>query len=73
MPERQSRHTDNDLIDSMQGKTPKQGGAAGGNLQRDIGKRAELHHVDDDEPEIERVRKSDEGEPQPPRPKTDRK
>ncbi|GGC25055.1 hypothetical protein GCM10011371_10850 [Novosphingobium marinum] len=70
MPERQSRHPDNDLIDRMTDRdTPDQAGSAGGNLQRDVGKRAEKHHVKDADPEVERVRKSDEAESEP-QPKT---
>lgn len=73
MPERQSRHPDNDLIDEMQGETPEQGGSSGGNLQRKVGKRAEEKHVRDDDPKVERVHKFDEREPEPSRPKTSRK
>lgn len=38
-------HSDNELIKQMQeeGGTPSQGGRAGGQLQRDVGSRAELH------------------------------
>lgn len=69
MPERQSRHPDNDLIDSTESpETPSHSGSSGGNLQRDIGKRAELHHVEDENPEVERVHKQDAGKRQP-RPK----
>lgn len=64
MPERQSRHPDNDLIAKMK-EAPSGGGSAGGNLQRDIGSRAEMHHIADDDPEVERVRKSDEKEKAP--------
>ena len=69
MTERQP-HPDNDLIDRMR-SAPGGSGSAGGNLQRDVGSRAELHHVADEDPEVERVRKSDEAE-RAPRSKTNR-
>ena len=48
MPERQSRHPDNDLIDKMtEGKTPSQGSSAGGEVNRQVGSRAELHRATD--------------------------
>ncbi|MEE4155168.1 MAG: hypothetical protein V2I27_13490 [Erythrobacter sp.] len=48
MPDRQSRHPDNDLIDEMQDeKSPSQGSSAGGNVGRRVGKRDELHRATD--------------------------
>ncbi|NBC89068.1 MAG: hypothetical protein GVX90_06220 [Alphaproteobacteria bacterium] len=42
MPERQSRHTDNALIDEItEGKTPSQSGSSGGKVNRRVGKRDE--------------------------------
>jgi hypothetical protein len=72
MTARQSRHPDNDLIDSRRTETPGQSGSAGGNLQRDVGKRAEEHHVRDEDPRVERLHKADEGKREPPRSKTNR-
>lgn len=47
MPERQSRHPDNDLIDRMREESLGSGenGRAGGNVNRDVGTRAELDKV----------------------------
>lgn len=43
MPERQSRHPDNDLIDKLQeGETPSQASSSGGNVNRRVGKRDEM-------------------------------
>ncbi|MGB3165649.1 MAG: hypothetical protein WBA68_02620 [Alteraurantiacibacter sp.] len=48
MPERQSRHPDNDLIDSMQeGATPSQGSRSGGTVPQDVGTRGELNRATD--------------------------
>lgn len=52
------RHDDSDIIDSMQ-DAPAQGGREGGNLQRDIGTRAEEEHRVDGKPGVTRVRGSD--------------
>ena len=56
MTERQSRHPDNELIDSMsENPTPSQQSSAGGQVNRDVGKRGELHRATDPEnrePEI---------------------
>ena len=56
MPERQSRHPDNEMIDELtDGKTPSQGSASGGNVNRRVGKRGELNRAtdpDNREPEI---------------------
>jgi hypothetical protein len=50
MPERQSRHPDNDLIDRMQDEeTPSQGSSSGGNVNRRVGKRDELKRATDPE------------------------
>jgi hypothetical protein len=40
-------HPDNDLIDELQeqGSVPGQAGSSGGDLQRDIGTRSELHNT----------------------------
>jgi len=56
MPERQSRHPDNDLIDEItEGKTPSQSGSSGGEVNRRVGKRDETRRAtdpDNREPEI---------------------
>ena len=50
MPERQSRHPDNELIDEMtEGKTPSQGSSSGGEVNRQVGKRGELNRATDPE------------------------
>jgi len=55
MPDRQSRHQDNDLIDQAQElDTPSQQGSAGGNLERKVGKRAEEASILTDK-QVERV------------------
>ena len=40
-------HPDNALIDELedQGSAPSHGGAAGGDLKRDVGSRSELHNT----------------------------
>jgi hypothetical protein len=56
MPERQSRHPDNELIDEItEGATPSQQGSAGGEVNRRVGKRGEEHRAKDPanrEPEV---------------------
>ena len=56
MPERQSLHPDNDLIDEItEGATPGQQGSAGGEVNRRVGKRGELNRAtdpDNREPEV---------------------
>ena len=56
MPERQSRHPDNELIAEMtEGATPSQQGSAGGEVNRQVGKRGELNRAtdpDNREPEV---------------------
>jgi len=56
MPERQSRHPDNELIDEItEGATPSQAGSSGGEVNRRVGKRAELNGATDPanrEPEV---------------------
>ncbi len=56
MPERQSRHPDNDLIDEMtRNPTPSHQGSAGGEVNRRVGKRGEENRVSDPdsrEPEV---------------------
>jgi hypothetical protein len=47
-------HDDNAIIDEME-KAPSQGGTAGGNLQREIGSRAEEEHATRDEAGLTRV------------------
>lgn len=48
MPERQSRHPDNDLIDSMTDlPTPSHQGAAGGDVNVRVGKRGEENRATD--------------------------
>lgn len=56
MPERQSRHSDNDLIDRMKEfDTPSQQSSSGGEVNRQVGSRGELNRALDPEnrePEI---------------------
>ena len=56
MPERQSRHPDNDLIDEMtETPTPSHQGSAGGGVNRTVGSRADEHRAkdpDNREPEV---------------------
>ena len=56
MPERQSRHPDNKLIAAItEGATPSQSGSSGGEVNRRVGKRAELNGATDPanrEPEV---------------------
>ena len=48
MPERQSRHPDNELIAEMtENATPSQQGSSGGEVNRQVGKRGELNHATD--------------------------
>ena len=48
MPERQSRHPDNDLIDQItQDATPDQQGSAGGDVNTRVGSRADLNGATD--------------------------
>ncbi len=48
MPDRQSRHSDKDLIDDMTAEdTPSQQGSAGGNVARRVGKRGEENRATD--------------------------
>ena len=48
MPERQSRHPDNELIKEItEGKTPSQQSSSGGEVNRRVGKRAELNRATD--------------------------
>ncbi len=50
MPERQSRHPDNELIDAMQdGATPSQQGRSGGEVNKKVGTRDELNRATDPE------------------------
>ena len=50
MPERQSRHPDNDLIDAItEDATPSHQGSADGEVNRRVGKRAELKRATDPE------------------------
>jgi hypothetical protein len=51
-------HDDSDLIEQMT-EAPSFSGSAGGNLQRDIGTRAEVEHETLDETSVTRVRASD--------------
>lgn len=63
MPERQSRHPDNERIDEMQDESVKhaQQSRAGGNVARRVGTRAELHEAEGtlEGEEVERVVGSD--------------
>lgn len=48
MPERQSLHPDNELIDELtEERTPSQQGSASGEVNRRVGKRAELNRATD--------------------------
>lgn len=48
MPERQSRHGDNELIDRMsENPTPEQQSRSGGNVSRAVATRAELNRATD--------------------------
>ena len=48
MPERQSRHPDNEMIDKMkQSPTPSHQGAADGEVNRRVGKRGEENRATD--------------------------
>ncbi|MWV28488.1 hypothetical protein [Aurantiacibacter rhizosphaerae] len=50
MPERQSLHPDNELIDSMQdGATPSQGSRSGGTVNTRVGTRDEIKRATDPE------------------------
>jgi hypothetical protein len=61
MPDRQSRHPDNDIIDAAQElSTPGQQGSAGGELERDVGKRAELNDALSSNEAMERVTGQDQ-------------
>lgn len=56
MPERQSRHPDNELIEAAsKPATPSHQGSGGGDLSREVGTRAELNNADGEEPGVERV------------------
>lgn len=48
MPERQSRHSDNEMIDEMEKDSVKtaQLDRSGGNVNRTVGTRAELHEAE---------------------------
>lgn len=60
MPERQSRHPDNDLIDDMQeGATPGHQGRSGGDINKKVGTRAELERADGSEEGVTRAVGSD--------------
>ena len=52
---------DSELIEDME-DAPSFGGTSGGNLQRDIGTRAESEHEVGDDEGVTRVRDSDKGE-----------
>ena len=59
MPERQSLHPDNELIDAMQDETtPSQQGRSGGDVNKTVGTRAELNRATDPE-DTERALGSD--------------
>ena len=48
MPERQSRHSDNELIDQLTaGSTPSQGSSSGGEVNRRVGSRADENRATD--------------------------
>jgi hypothetical protein len=54
-------HDDSDLIESVE-DTPTQGGVSGGNLQRDIGSRAEEQRTAGDKTGVTRVGAKDKPE-----------
>ena len=54
-------HDDSEIIDRME-DAPAFGGSSGGNLQRDIGARAEVHDEVGDGDGVTRVRDSDKPE-----------
>lgn len=54
---------DNDLIDRLtENPTPGQSGSEGGNLARDVGKRADLESAVEGDSGITRVRKGDKAD-----------
>jgi len=53
------RHDDSSLIGGAL-DTPPQGGRSGGDLQRDIGTKADEEYLIDGKPGVTRVRKDDE-------------
>lgn len=56
MPQRQSPHPDNELIDeASELPTPRQGGSSGGDVSRQVGTRAELHAATGKDPGVERA------------------
>ena len=55
------RPDDSELIESME-DAPSHGGSSGGNLQRDIGTRAEEEHEAGDDQSVTRVRDSDKND-----------
>jgi len=55
------QNDDSELIENLE-DAPAFGSASGGELQRDIGSRAELDHEDVGEPGTTRVRDSDKNE-----------
>ncbi len=57
----QKRPDDSELIESMEGGA-SHSGASGGNLQRDIGSRAEEEHEAGDDQSVTRVRDSDKND-----------
>lgn len=60
MPERQSRHPDNEIIDSLQEEaTPSHQGRAGGEMKKRVGTRAELERALGSEEGITRAVGSD--------------
>lgn len=60
MPERQSRHPDNEMIDRMQeDATPSQQGRAGGDVNKKVGTRAELERAQGDQEGVTRAVGSD--------------
>lgn len=60
MPERQSRHPDNDLIDSLQdGATPGHQGRSGGDVKKKVGTRAELERAEGEREGVTRAVGSD--------------
>ncbi len=60
MPERQSRHPDNDLIDEMEElATPGQQSRGGGNVNRNVGTRAELERAEGQDVGVTRAVGSD--------------
>ena len=69
MPERQSHHPDNELIDEMS-KAPSQQSSSGGKLAQEVGKRAEQNEIDG--ATVEHLAHNGRTSPHPPTPEARR-